>query len=244
MPQCSESQWVKIHDYLTEVGTARDINQMLRLALVRIGDLVPFDNTGIIGFQDSRGVTIQEAFNVIEKTVNEFTQYYCKVIPDIGWNFLQYSSVDWDEYEGTEYVTDFIRPNYLRSSVGMILGRNGLGNIAISINRSRDLPCFNDTEMSNLKVIQEHLVNYVAMLTCSHPRDSAPDANDIRSVFSVLTRRESEIAALVCRKYSAEMIGSQLLISPLTVYKHLENIYEKLKVNSRKDLRVKLLELK
>ncbi|HBE77833.1 MAG TPA: hypothetical protein DDW65_08605 [Firmicutes bacterium] len=52
--------------------------------------------------------------------------------------------------------------------------------------------------------------------------------------------REAEISALLCRNYSANMIEARLMISRLTVYKHLENIYNKMKVNCRRDLRDKV----
>lgn len=48
-----------------------------------------------------------------------------------------------------------------------------------------------------------------------------------------LTRREWEVLRLVARGHSDKTIARLLLISPLTVRKHLEHIYTKLGVHSR-----------
>ncbi|HSR40543.1 MAG TPA: LuxR C-terminal-related transcriptional regulator, partial [Longimicrobiales bacterium] len=53
---------------------------------------------------------------------------------------------------------------------------------------------------------------------------------------SVLTDRETEVAALVARGLSNKRVGKELGISPRTVSTHLSNIYQKLEVGSRMEL--------
>jgi DNA-binding CsgD family transcriptional regulator len=50
---------------------------------------------------------------------------------------------------------------------------------------------------------------------------------------SGLTRREAEVLGWVARGKTNAEIGAALFISPLTVRKHLENIFEKLHVRTR-----------
>ena len=51
---------------------------------------------------------------------------------------------------------------------------------------------------------------------------------------SPLTRRELELLALVEHRLTVEEMAEQLVISPNTVKKHVNNIYTKLGVNNRR----------
>lgn len=53
------------------------------------------------------------------------------------------------------------------------------------------------------------------------------------SACAALTRREMEIANLVCRGYSNKMIARELASSAGTVKIHLQNIYQKLQIANR-----------
>ena len=55
--------------------------------------------------------------------------------------------------------------------------------------------------------------------------------------FSKLTRQERVVAELVKQGLTNREIGEELCISESTVKKHLSNIFEKLEIGSRKDLR-------
>lgn len=55
-----------------------------------------------------------------------------------------------------------------------------------------------------------------------------------------LTKRECEIAVLVCRGMSNGEIAEELCISEATVKKHISNIFEKLKCNRREQIRERL----
>lgn len=51
-----------------------------------------------------------------------------------------------------------------------------------------------------------------------------------------LTRRETEVAWLIYRKYTNAQIGEELFISETTVKKHAGHIYEKMSVSGREEL--------
>lgn len=53
---------------------------------------------------------------------------------------------------------------------------------------------------------------------------------------SVLTKRERQIAELIKRGFSNREIGEELYISEATVKKHISHIFEKLGIESRRDL--------
>jgi len=52
-----------------------------------------------------------------------------------------------------------------------------------------------------------------------------------------LTRREKEVAALIEKNLSNREIAEELCISEATVKKHVSNIFEKLEIESRKELK-------
>ena len=60
-----------------------------------------------------------------------------------------------------------------------------------------------------------------------------PGAKAQTSAGATLTRREMEIARLVCRGYSNKMIARELDSSAGTVKIHLQNIYQKLQIANR-----------
>lgn len=58
------------------------------------------------------------------------------------------------------------------------------------------------------------------------------DSNDKRINKYNLSKREIEISELLVNGKSAKEISEQLFVSIRTVYKHLQNVYRKMKVNS------------
>jgi len=64
-------------------------------------------------------------------------------------------------------------------------------------------------------------------------QSSAPVTNEKTATESLLSDREMEILKEMVTGKNYRSIGEKLFISPLTVRKHIANIYEKLHVNSR-----------
>jgi DNA-binding NarL/FixJ family response regulator len=56
-----------------------------------------------------------------------------------------------------------------------------------------------------------------------------------------LTAREQQVVDLVCDAHNNESIGHQLNISEETAKRHLSTIFEKLKVNTRLELAIQVL---
>ncbi len=65
-------------------------------------------------------------------------------------------------------------------------------------------------------------------------------AQTIGEKFRSLSRREAEVCSLVARRLSTAEIATCLFISPRTVEKHVEIIFDKLDARSREQLRWRL----
>lgn len=70
-------------------------------------------------------------------------------------------------------------------------------------------------------------------------RKSLPDIEECRQQFldSGLTRRETEVAMLILKCLSNAEIAEELYISETTVKKHVSNIFAKLKISKREQIR-------
>lgn len=104
--------------------------------------------------------------------------------------------------------------------------------------RSREGGDFDKRDTYVLEVLREPLEN------CLHRLDGRADrrAQDLRLRASGLglTPREAEVAALVGAGMDTGPICDTLHIAPSTLNKHLANIFAKLRVNSRAQLRTRL----
>lgn len=86
------------------------------------------------------------------------------------------------------------------------------------------------------------IYGFACYLICRKNEDSK-QKEEIRTLqekegadLSVLTKREKQVAELIKRGCSNREIGEELYISETTVKKHVSHIFEKLGIESRKDL--------
>lgn len=64
--------------------------------------------------------------------------------------------------------------------------------------------------------------------------------NEMEERWSSLTHREQQVVALICLGYRNHEIAQTLVIAPETVKTHLQRIFDKFNLRSRKELRLAL----
>jgi DNA-binding CsgD family transcriptional regulator len=92
------------------------------------------------------------------------------------------------------------------------------------VSRRKDDGDFTDQERDMLQLLRPFLVALHQRFDSEVPEPAYADG---------LTNRETEILAWVARGKTNQEIAALLIVSPHTVRKHLEHVYEKLCVNSR-----------
>lgn len=245
MPTYPTLPWSRINDYLLEVGSVRNNNEFGLRALSCLADLVPYDNNGVLGINEQSGkISICDAIGDASKWVELHNNYYWKAVPD-SIRDSKPMILDWGRrLQHTEYGADFINPQGIACGlVTPLLDETGRFLGAIAVHRSKGTYSFTEKELEIMQVIQPHLSNLYNILKLTSKFDYQNLTDQILFGFPVLTKREAEIIAMIYNKFSTSMISSMLLISPRTVHKHVENIFEKVKVRSRKELMAKLLDL-
>ncbi|MGE5599574.1 MAG: response regulator transcription factor, partial [Bacteroidota bacterium] len=85
--------------------------------------------------------------------------------------------------------------------------------------------------------LQIYLSHYLSIYTrLAKQENSYFHPTELNTSCRLLSKRESEVASLLCRRLTTNEIAVKLMISPLTVKKHIENVHGKLGVKSRREL--------
>jgi DNA-binding CsgD family transcriptional regulator len=228
------ARWRRINDYLLEVGGKRDPRALCETALASIASLVPYD-AAILYLLDDEGICDSFLVNVDRKWSDAYIGHFSRI--DRGRYSFESAgegTAEWAAAPDGEFVSDFIRPQrFERSATLQFAGDDRRLRACASLHRTGRAR-FTEAEIGSMRIVKPHLANLYSNLSQSRaarkPRSSSP-----------LSRREGEIADLLCEGVGPARIGSRLCISPRTVDKHIESIHRKLGVSSRQELLVRLL---
>ncbi len=113
--------------------------------------------------------------------------------------------------------------------------------ISLTLNRPWKSKVY-EQDLAILRSLQPHLQNlYNIHAKLAHLATEYLYAAELAGDCRLLSKREAEVARLLCRRLNIAEIATFLLISPRTVQTHIKSIYEKLRVRSRRQLLQKLL---
>lgn len=227
------SRWRRINDYLLEVGGKRDPRSLCETALASLARLVPYD-AAILYLLDDEGIFDHFLVNVEGKWNEAYIAHFSKIERGrYSFESAGEGTAEWAAAPDGEFVSDFIRPQrFARSATLQFAGDDRKLRACASLHRAGRAR-FTETEIGSMRIVKPHLANLYSNLSQSRAaRKSRPRVP--------LSRREGEIADLLCEGVSPARIGSRLCISPRTVDKHIESIHRKLGVSSRQELLVRL----
>lgn len=241
--------WYTINDFLLHCGGNRSPLALGQDVLTQIDKLIPFDQ-GRLYILDCNG-RIESAYCLgVDPTVeSEYYEFYSKEDDGIYSTVAaaarfarRYPSVEqcvrnYTSYDDSSFFSEYIQPNHIEHSFGLGLRdtHNAL-RCMFSLDRVRNVR-FSEDEIEIMRIIRPHLDNLHQNFYVELERGAA------YRQLGTLTRRESEIAALLTKGVSPKNISTRLSISPTTVDKHLANMHRKLQVGTRQELILKLLQI-
>jgi DNA-binding CsgD family transcriptional regulator len=238
--------WSRINNFLLDCGKIRHPKDFSIHLLKKMYALIPYDE-GIVYFLDTTGAMVDEfLLNMDPQIVEDYKKYYSK-IEDGRYSIslrargkksldgIREYAHDWDAEKNDELVTDYLRPQGIRHTLGLAL--YDLDDVVKSVcvmHRTRQVK-YSDREIGIVETVLPHLQNLYRNFFFS----MAENAANTDEALSDLTARDSEIVALLCKGIGPASIGQDLFISRATVYRHIANIYSKLGVSSLQELLVK-----
>ena len=232
--------WAKINDFLLNVGQERTSRMLCIRTLYEIAELVPYD-IGALFLLNETGKSYEQILVEMEpKWSQAYVDYYYKIEDGKFSYFLDTpEEKNWNDYKNSEFKTDYIEPQRIKHSATIkLLSADHYLRGAIAINRSSSCG-FTQCEKEILSIVRPHLANLHSNLfvTDSPEKTVSSSANTEEQ----LTRRERQITDMLCKGLSPRQISKKYFLSPRTVYKHMENIHQKLNVSSQQELLVKML---
>lgn len=245
MSKLTSLPWTKIHKFLIKCGEVHEPRHFCISIIESLNDLVPYDQAKLYFLEESGKIYDEILFNVNNQWCDDYIQFYTEIENDrfsvnpqvrrteelkISGNYYS-----WENYEEDEFVIDYVKPQGLKSSIGFgLCGNDGLLKCVLSLDRI-DKSNYTRSDLAIVRVVQPHLNNLHINMYVGKPNDS------IRKSQQSLTKREIEIANLLCRGLAPHDIAQELFISPKTVYKHIANMHEKLNVSNRQELLLQLM---
>jgi DNA-binding CsgD family transcriptional regulator len=236
--------WVKINDFLVRVGAEHTVQAFRKSILSGIGDLIPFGASAAwFEMGSSRPNALCESIGIPDEWVIAHNTHYYKIAP-------QYSDLDrrrvnfanYRLFQNTEYYQGFLHPLGVRYGAGIILhDLRGYPSLALCLTDPKYEYEKDRCVLSALETIQPHLENYYSYLNLIENQNGIEFfPTELQYGCRTLSKREAEVAELLCRRLTFAEIASRLLLSRRTVESYAANIYEKLKVRNRRELIVKL----
>jgi DNA-binding CsgD family transcriptional regulator len=247
------SQYRKVLDIVSAIGSEGSLQGFLERALTGIRGMFPSEQAFCIVGRALPLPPFEETsllhLDFPDSAKSAYEGYYCRIDPgrrmtraDTRILSLDFSQPSWAH---DEFVADFLHGmlRVERDVVVPLLDPSGRGGLCFGLARgpsSRPATLEEETMLA----LRPHLANFCSLYK---RLESLPEelyyAAELARDASLLSRREAEVAALLCKRLRVPEIATLLLISLRTVERHVANIYFKLNVRSRRELIGKLLGL-
>jgi DNA-binding CsgD family transcriptional regulator len=235
--------WRAVQEYLLSIESAATMDEFLGRAVSGVDRLIPSDvGIGLLDSASGR-VLFGYGHGFSKSFASAFNNYFRFRIPFVGAkNFKEASLsllsdnhcalVKWSDYRDSEFVTDFIGPGEAYSLSCTMPGLRTM----ISLHRSSRVSIFSEAHCATLAVLAPHLSNlYSCFKKLEQAAPFAVSQEEVQQRFPRMSKREAEVAVLLCRGLTASEIASKLFINVRTVQTHIDHLYLKLDVRSKRE---------
>ncbi len=243
----AQPDWQRVNDFVIACGAAHDPKGFVAALLNSAPEICGFERAFVFFFDGNGKVIHQELSNISVET----SEYYMSSFaynPETGsdpFSIDQYHRlapggsgirvINWLDEPETEFIRDYIRPQNLSHTMALLFF-DLYGKIRTTVALDKlTKKTWSKRELTNVYFAFPHLSNLYKNFFYSE-ENSWGKIKAFSPDNSGLTKRESEIANLLCQGVSPANVSSTLYISIATTYKHISNIYEKLGVSSQREL--------
>lgn len=244
----SRVPWKKIYHAVLSCGNEHQLENFCIKVLAEAAIFCPYDQA-LVYFLDGNGrIYHQRLVNMDERWNHLYLVYYFQTANgryDCGREFRENPSQppiqlrEWAAEPGSEFLADYIQPCGIQQSLGFPLyDIYGRPRTVFALDRLRGQP-YGEQELRLLSLLIPQLNNLHKNFFCFQEEKALPNHIDWDDLH--LTRRETEVAKLLCEGALPASIAKALYISQSTTYKHIAHIYRKLNVTSRQELMISLL---
>lgn len=254
MERLGPSDYEAVLSFLRQLYAVERLEAFPRRAMVGLGRLIESDllTYNEIDPRRNRADFLDEPVGIIDRWQRATFERYADQHPLITHyartrerhprkisDFLTLS-----EFQKLALHSEFFRPLGLNYQMAVTIPSTPELVIGIALNRSR--ADFSERDRTVLEAIRPHLAQAYRNATERRALEERTDATQ-RALWSspagelaLLTRREHEVLVLVANGKTNPQIADCLSLSPRTVQKHLEHIYEKVGVRTRTAAAMKL----
>ncbi|MFP4114677.1 MAG: response regulator transcription factor [Spirochaetota bacterium] len=236
-----ESRYRKVLELLAEAGSLDSFDACADYLVAHLGDLVGIDVYCLL-FSISDGPRFRlrtSAGSPVDPDVlRMFNARFSDRLPPALDMTRAVTTVDWSDYPQSEYYNELIRPQRIGHSASLLIDTSwSRSSHLIALHRTPGSHSFTHEDGEMLSLLRPHVRNlfdlYAKIDDSARGRLLPPELAD---GCRVLSRRQREVADLLCRRLTVPEIAARLRVGVRTVETHVEHVYGKLGVTNRKDL--------
>jgi len=242
-------EWQFLLQLITRIYNTETYNDMCDTLLQQLKTLIPY-KSGII-FQTGRENGHAVLFNPISTeniddssahnffTEGAYPHWNEFIMTPYSMVFRQSDIITAAKWEKTRVFRDVWHPKGIYWGIFMSLVHKDIPLSLVGIMRERPADDFTARDLYIMNILKDPLERKFHALSEDKTKRLSGTLSDriIKSAANMgLTKREIEIASLVCSGKGSEEICQLLYITHATLSKHLSNIYSKTKVKNRTQL--------
>lgn len=242
----NNNEWLLINDIILIIHSTENINTMCNYFFDAIKPLVLFEKAIFYLLkEENNGIHLENP--VFINADFDFFKSYESLFKNSRYGRVAVNTRRTIAFRDSDLIQDavrtntdiyktFLSPNDLPYGGGMIIAENGILLAEFAFFRTEHQGDFTNKEIYILDILKKHLQIRLMREQKFINKENLTSDNTLKLIELGLTSREIEITKLIINNLSTSEISDKLNISIYTTKKHISNIFEKLKINSRLQL--------
>lgn len=243
-----EYEWRYLLQMVSRIYCAPTYREALFTLSQQMQTLIPFDNDIFYRTSRENGRPVIADFYTTTSAPTAITEGFLHgnyprwsefIMSSSSSIFRQSDLVSEDHWEKSRVYKDIWKPQNLYYGLFISVVYRDQPLLLFGMLRSKENGDFSERDIFILQLLQdclEHKFHQLKSIQCNTYSPATAEHIFARSAQYGLTKREAEIAKLICENKSSEDICEELVISIATLNKHLSNIYAKTDVKGRVQL--------